>query len=126
MKTLMIEQPEKQTMLSQWFCQYAKEAGLKIVDYPASESLEDLGIHLVFEHGQNRIALSGSTDENEVNEVFERYQQEAYTEIRQALGIDYLWVLKLTNLSHSANDLFEVICQFFDLEQKPECSIVDL
>jgi hypothetical protein len=99
--------------------------GLKTVDYP-SQSLEDLGIHLVFEHGQNRIALAGSTDEAEVNRVFDRHQQQAYTEIRKSLGIDYLWVLKLTNLSHSANDLFEVFCQFFDLEQKPECCIVNL
>jgi hypothetical protein len=125
MNTPMIERSDEQNPPLQWFCQYAQEAGLKTVDYP-SQSLEDLGIHLVFEHGQNRIALAGSTDEAEVNRVFDRHQQEAYTEIRKSLGIDYLWVLKLTNLSHSANDLFEALCQFFDLEQKPECCIVNL
>lgn len=115
------------TTLLSWFHQYAAETGLRTVEYPASEViLADLGIQLVFEHGDERIALAGSTDEHEVNAVFEKHRQDSYADLRKALGINYLWVLKLTDLSHSANDLFEVMCQFFDLEQKPECCIVDL
>lgn len=94
---------------------------------PQAESILDIvDIHLVFQHGSDRIALGGSTDESEVKSVFENHQQQEYADFRKALEIDYFWVLKLTNLSPSANNFFEVMCQFFDLEQKPECCIVDL
>lgn len=94
---------------------------------PQAESILDIvGIHLVFQHGSDRIALGGSTDESEVKSVFENHQQQEYADFRKALEIDYFWVLKLTNLSPSANNLFEVMCEFFDLEQKPDCCIVDL
>lgn len=100
-------------------------AGVQL-EAQAGSIFEVVGIHLVFQHGSDRIALGGSTDESAVKAVFENHQQEEYADFRKALEIDYFWILKLTHLAPSANNLFEVMCQFFDLEQKPDCYIVDL
>ncbi len=145
--------PETQTAtklmkLTQWIKAYATYAGVTTVkpelnfvmtvarSYLSDEQLDisgvdellrSVGIDVIAQYGSERVAWLGSTSEPEVEEMLEKYQQPAYSHIRKALGVDYLWILKIQDdLGHTKNDIFEAFVEFSDMDEKTECIIIDL
>ena len=134
--------------LTQWMKKYATYAGVTTVQpdfdsvlavakacIPESQLdlsgveqlLRSVGIDVIAQYGPERVAWIGSTSDTEVEEMLQQYQQPMYSQIRQALGVNYLWVLKIQeDFGHMKNDIFEALVEFTDMNEKPECVIIDL
>ena len=139
---------DSERALTQWLKDYAKQVGLlclqpelqKVKDAAlkyllsvdcasadADQLLHELGIDVVIDYGSERIAWIGTTSDETAEVMLERYSQATYSAIRNALGIKYLWVLKLQeDLMHKRRDIYEARVDFSSLEEKPECIIIDL
>lgn len=141
------EEEEVQTLI-EWMKEYAIYAGPKTIrptleevriaikdDFPELYSadldldhlLEELGIHIIVDYLEYTVAWLGTTDEETVESFLLKYQGEHYSNVRKKLGIKHLWVIKLLpHLGHMRNDIFEALVQFDEIEDKPECVIIDL
>lgn len=142
------DEEEELPPVMEWVKDYAKIAGPRKItftleqvreavkdDFPAlAESnldldhlLDAVGIHSVADERKFVIAWYGVIGEDLADALLEKYKQAAYSNIRKKLGINYLWILSLRpHLGHSINDAFEAIVEFDEIEDKPECCIIDL
>lgn len=131
-----------------WVKEYAEEAGPKILqptleeikqavkdefpelyasDLDLDHLLEALGIHVIADYREFKIAWFGTTDGATVDELLSKFQDQKYSRVRKKLGIDHLWVLNLQpDLGYSRNDIFEALVDFSEIDEKPECVIIDL
>lgn len=143
-----IDEEEENPPMIEWMKEYAHYAGPKSVrptleevkaaikdDFPelyASDLdldhlLEELGIHVIADYRKFIIAWFGTTDESTIEGLLSKFQGEKYSKVRKKLGIDYLWIMNLRpHLGHMRNDAFEALVQFGEIEEKPECVIIDL
>ena len=132
----------------EWMKDYAKIAGPRKIlftleqvraavkdDFPAlaasnldlDELLDEVGIHTIVDEREFIVAWYGVIGEELADESLEKFRQAPYSNVRKKLGIDYLWILSLSpNVGHSINDAFEAIVEFGEIEDKPECCIIDL
>lgn len=131
-----------------WMKDYAKYAGPKII-HPTLEELKDammtdfpelytsdldldhlleaLGIHVIVDYKEFKVAWFGTTNKANTESLLETFQQEKYSKVRHRLGIDYLWIINvLPHLGHMRNDIFEALIEFSEIAEKPECLIIDL
>jgi hypothetical protein len=134
--------------VSEWIREYAKIAAPKPIpltleqvreavkdDFPELANsdldmdhlLEEVGIHVTADEREFVVAWYGVIGEDLADELLEKYKQEPYSNVRKKLGIDYLWVMSLhPKLWHTINASMEAIVQFAEIEDKPECCVVDL
>ena len=141
------DEVEELPPIQEWLKEYAAYAGSKLIrptlehvknalkdDFPElaasdlelDQLLESVGIHVIADHGDYRIAWIGTMQE-EGDTLLKKFQQPFYSNVRNKLGVDYLWILMLSpNLGHMRNDIFEADVQFSLIEDKPECAIIDL
>ncbi len=134
--------------VSEWIREYAKIAAPKPIpltieqvreavkdDFPELANsdldmdhlLEEVGIHVTADEREFVVAWYGVIGEDLANELLEKYKQAPYSNVRKKLGIDYLWVMNLhPKLWHTINASTEAIVQFSEIEDKPECCVVDL
>ncbi|MCG9893264.1 MAG: hypothetical protein MH252_19605 [Thermosynechococcaceae cyanobacterium MS004] len=134
--------------LIEWMKEYAEEAGPKILlptleeikqavkdefpelyasDLDLDHLLEALGIHVIADYREFKIAWFGTTDGATVDELLSKFQDQKYSRVRKKLCIDHLWVLNLQpDLGYSRNDIFEALVDFSEIDEKPECVIIDL
>ena len=137
---------EELQSIGEWVREYAAYAGPKLLhptlemvkdairdDFPElatldlDQLLEEIGIHVIADYGNYRIAWFGTTNAEEVDDLLANFQQENYSRIRESLGVTYLWILNLSpKLGYMRNDIFEADIQFSLIEEKPECAIIDL
>lgn len=142
------DEVEELPPVSEWIREYAKFAAPKPIpltleqvreavkdDFPElaksdldiDHLLEEVGIHVTADEREFVIAWYGVIGEELADEVLEKYKQTPYSNVRKKLGIDYLWVMCLnSHLGHSVNDAFEAIVQFGEIDDKPECCVIDL
>ena len=143
-----LEEEEENPPLIEWMKEYADYAGPKTLrptleevraaikdDFPElyvsdldlDHLLEALGIHVITDYLDFTVAWFGTTDETRIEDLLLKFQGEKYSKVRKQLGIDYLWVMNLRpHLGHMRNDAFEALVQFGEIEDKPECVIIDL
>ncbi len=96
-------------------------------DLDMDHLLEEVGIHVTADEREFVVAWYGVIGEDLANELLEKYKQAPYSNVRKKLGIDYLWVMNLhPKLWHTINASTEAIVQFSEIEDKPECCVVDL
>lgn len=100
---------------------------LDVVAKSAQALLDEMGIYVISQFGDERIAFVGSVDNEEIEAMLQKYSRADYSLIRKALGIQYLWIIKINEgLCHMRIDLFEAHVQFSSLVEKTECVIIDL
>jgi hypothetical protein len=143
-----IEEEDELPPASEWIKEYARYAAPRPVpltleqvheaikdDFPElaksdldlDRLLEEVGIHFVGNYRKFIIAWYGVIGEDNAETLLDKYQQSPYSNVRKRLGIDYLWVLDLNpDLGHSNNAAFEAIVEFDEIEDKPECCVIDL
>lgn len=134
--------------LTQWMKEYATYAGVttfkpdfdsvlavaksclqdsQLDTRSVDELLRSIGIDVIAQYGNDRIAWLGSISESEVEEMLQKYQQPEYSKIRKSLDIEHLWILKIQDdLGHGKRDIFEALVEFSDMDEQPECVIIDL
>lgn len=139
---------DRNLSINQWVQQYAEMAGpvtlnptietvkaaikeefpeLIDTNLDREQLLDALGIHAIADCREFVVAWYGTTDETAIESLLHKFQTRPYSNVRKKLGIDHLWVMKLNpNLGHSRNDVFEAYFQFSELDEKPECAIIDL
>jgi hypothetical protein len=142
------DEVEELPPVSEWIRDYAAYAGPKLlhpttdtvkgalqIDFPElaasnldlNSLLEAVGIHVIADHDDYRIAWFGTTKKDEVDVLLTKYQQAPYSHIRKKLGIDHLWILNLSPyLGYMRNDIFEADVDFSLIKNKPECAVIDL
>ena len=134
--------------VSEWIREYARYAGPKLLqptlemvkdaikdDFPelaassldVDQLLEAIGIHVIADYGDYRVAWFGTINAVDVDDLLANYQRKSYSKIRKSLDINYLWILNLSpKLGYTRNDIFEADVQFSLIDEKPECAIIDL
>jgi hypothetical protein len=98
------------------------------------EILDEVGIVAIADLGSKkygtheRISYSVADNEKDAQEQLETYSQAVYKEIRNALGIDYHWVLKVypDYWGYSSNALVEARMVFECDLGMPDCCILKL
>jgi hypothetical protein len=142
------EEVEELQPVNEWIREYAKIAAPKPIpltlgqvreavkdDFPElaksdldmDRLLEEVGIHVTADEREFVVAWYGVIGEDLADELLEKYKQVPYSNVRKKLGIDYLWVMSLhPKLWHSINASMEAIVEFHEIEDKPECCVVNL
>jgi hypothetical protein len=106
---------------------YLHNVKLPAEDAEIEQLLDSLGFVSAIALGDETIAWSVATNRSQASEMIEQYSTSTYSRWRKALGIDSHWILLVDpEVMFTIQDLYEAHMDLLELEDKPECVIVEL